>query len=138
MTTTPNSAITPQKPVAGSAKCTAANTNYATPTAAVQLVASTSMANGARFTSVKALALATVTATELQLYVSPDNGTTFQFFDSALMSAYTVAQTTAQTKIDFGYSDSNPLFLQAGESLYCAIGVALATGIEFRAAGGAY
>lgn len=138
MTVTANSAITPQTPVTGNALCTAANTNYATPTAAVSLIASAAIPNGARVTSITALALATVTATELQLYSSPDNGTTFKFLKSILMAAYTVAQTTAQTQIDFGYADAAPLFLKAGESLYVAIGVALATGIQVRAHGGAY
>jgi hypothetical protein len=53
------------------------------------------------------------------------------------MGAYTVAQTTAQTAIDFGYSDTAPLILAAGESLYAGIGVSN-TGIVFRAEGGAY
>lgn len=136
MAVTANSIVTPQTPLAGNALCTSANTNYAVPTAAVALIPT--QTNGARITRLFALALATVTATELQIYVSPDGGTTKKFIDSALMSAYTVAQTTKQPKVDFGFSDSAPLLLAAGESLYAAIGVALATGIMFRAEGSSY
>jgi len=134
MAGTPNSAITPQTVVTGSALCTAANTNYAAPTTPVQLLAG--QTNGARLTSVTAMALATVTATELQLYKY--DGVTYKFIKSVLMAAYTVAQTTAQTQVDFGYSDSGPLFLAANEQLVVAIGVSLATGIRFHCQGGAY
>lgn len=134
MAGTPNSAITPQTVVTGSALCVTANTNYATPTAPVQLLAG--QTNGARITSVTALALATVTATELQLYKY--DGVTYKFIKSVLMAAYTVAQTTNQPQVDFGYSDSAPLFLGPNEQLVVAIGVALASGIRFHCHGGAY
>jgi hypothetical protein len=134
MAVTPNSIVTPQTVVSGTALCTSANTNYASPTAVVQLL--TAQTNGARITSITALALTTVTATELQLYKY--DGTTYKFIKSVLMSAYTVAQTTAQSQTDFGYTDSNPLFLSSTDQLYVGIGVALATGIRFHAYGGAY
>lgn len=131
-----NSILTPGKPLSGTAVVTTANTNYTdTPTNTVELIPT--QTKGARITSVKALARATPTATELQLYVSPDGGTTKRFINSTLMAAYTVAQTTAQTEIDLGYTDALPLILQAGESLYAGIGVSN-TGIVFRAEGGAY
>jgi hypothetical protein len=94
--------------------------------------------NGVRLTSLTALARATVTATELQLYISNDGGTTKRLIQSRLMPAYTVAGTTGQTAVDFGFSDSNPLFLSASDTLYVAIGVTLAGGIVFRAAGTGY
>lgn len=53
------------------------------------------------------------------------------------MAAYTVAQTTRQTKATFGLSEAEPLILAAGESLYAVIGVTN-MGIVFRAEGGAY
>lgn len=134
MTVTANSIVTPQTIVSGSALATGANSNYATPANAVQLLAAQS--NGARITSITALALATVTATELQLFKY--DGTTYKFIKSVLMSAYTVAQTTGQTQVDFGYSDANPLFLAPTDQLYVAIGVALAAGVRFHCAGGAY
>ena len=94
-------------------------------------------ANGARITRLTALARATNTATELQLYVSNDGGTTKRLIRSILMAAYTVAQTTKQTEADFGFSDTSPLILQAGEQLWLATGVTN-TGIVGRAEGGAY
>jgi hypothetical protein len=105
-------------------------------TAVLAQLARTS-ANGARITRLTALARATNTATELQLYVSNDGGTTKRLIRSVLMAAYTVAQTTGQTATDFGYSDSSPLILNASETLYVAIGVTN-TGIVFRAEGFGY
>jgi len=94
--------------------------------------------NGVRITRLTALARATVGATELQLYVSNDGGTTKRFIRSVLMPAYTVVQNTGQTAIDFSYSESNPLILNASETLYVGIGVTLASGIVFRAEGFSY
>jgi hypothetical protein len=93
--------------------------------------------NGARITRLTALARATNTATELQLYVSPDGGTTKRFIKSVLLPAYTVAATTAQTGADFGYTDSSPLLLAPNETLYVGISVSN-TGIVFDAQGLAY
>jgi hypothetical protein len=136
MAVTPNSIITPQTPLTAIAVVTTANSVYNdTPTNTVQLLAS--QTNGCRITKITALARATVTATELQLFVSSDGGTTKRFIDSKLMPAYTVAQTTQQSKADFGFSETNPLFLLPGESLWAGIGVTN-TGIVFRAEGFAY
>jgi hypothetical protein len=93
--------------------------------------------NGARISRLTALARATNTATELQLYVSPDGGTTKRFIKSVLLPAYTVAATTAQTGGDFGYTDSSPLLLAPNETLYVGISVSN-TGIVFDAQGFAY
>ena len=136
MAVTGNNIVTPQTPIAATAVATTANTTYTdTPTNTVQLLAA--QANGARMQKLTALARATVTATELQLYVSSDGGTTKRFINSKLMAAYTVAATTAQTAIDFGYTDAAPLILSSAESLWVAIGVTN-TGIVFRAEGYAY
>lgn len=136
MAVTPNSIVTPQTPIAATAVATTANTTYTdSPTNTVQLLAA--QTNGARMQKITALARATVTATELQLYVSSDGGTTKRFILSKLMAAYTVAATTAQTAIDFGYTDAAPLILSSTESLWVAIGVSN-TGIVFRAEGYAY
>lgn len=136
MAVTANSIITPQTPLAATAVVTTANSTYTdTPTNTVQLLGSST--NGARVTKLTALARATNTATELQLYTSPDGGTTKRLVDSKLMAAYTVAQTTGQAKTDFGFSESAPLILQAGESLWVGIGVSN-TGVVFRAEGFAY
>jgi hypothetical protein len=93
--------------------------------------------NGARISRLTALARATNTATELQLYVSPDGGATKRFIKSVLLAAYTVAATTAQTGGDFGYTDSSPLLLAPNETLYVGISVTN-TGIVFDAQGSAY
>lgn len=105
-------------------------------TAVLAQLARTS-ANGARITRLTALARATNTATELQLYVSNDGGTTKRLIRSILMAAYTVAQTTGQTAVDMGYSDSAPLILGASDTLYVGIGVTN-TGVVFRAEGFGY
>lgn len=131
-----NALVTPQKPIAYCCVCTTSNNAYTdTPNNAVELVPA--QTKGARITKITALARATNTATELQLFTSTDSGTTKKFVDSVLMAPYTVAQTTKQTKASFGVGDSDPLILAAGESLYAAIGVNN-TGIVFRAEGGGY
>lgn len=136
MAVTANSIITPQTPLAATAVATTANTTYTdSPTNTVLLLAA--QTNGCRITRINALARATVTATELQLYVSADSGTTKKLINSTVMAAYTVAATTAQTEIDLGYSETSPLILMSTESLYIGIGVTN-TGILFRAEGFAY
>lgn len=131
-----NALVTPQKPIAYSCVCTTSNNAYGdSPNNAVELVPSQS--KGCRLTKITALARATNTATELQLFTSSDSGTTKKLVDSAVMAAYTVAQTTKQTKTSFGLSESEPLVLAAGESLYACIGVSN-TGVVFRAEGGGY
>ena len=149
MPLTYNSLLTPQKPAALTAVATTANTNYTdTPTNMVEFLPANGNTiaveypNGLRLSSLKALARATPTATELQLFVSDAAGAVKRFISSTLMAAYTVAQTTGQTEVDFTYgasaiSDSNPLILAAGERLWFAIGVTN-TGIVARAEGGAY
>ena len=132
MPVTANSIITPQTLKSATAVCAAANSTYSdTPTNSQVLV--TAGANGARLTKITALARATVTATELQLYRDGDGtGTLKRLFASKLMAAYTVAQTTANAATDFGFSDANPVILAAGEKIYAAIGVSN-TGIVFAA-----
>src|SRR5205085_4220395 len=121
MAVTPNSIVTPQGPVAGTAKCTGANTNYDAPTASVVLLPTQN--NGARITKVTVQSNSTNSATDLQLYASPDGGTTKRLIATKLLAAYTLSQTAVQTPVDFGFSDTAPLMLGAGESLYAAIGV---------------
>lgn len=136
MAVTANSIVTPQTPIGATAVATTANTTYTdSPTNSVQLLAA--QTNGARIQKITALARATNTATECQLYVSADGGTTKRFIKSVLMSAYTVAATTGQTGADFGYTDPSPLILSSSESLWVAIGVTN-TGVVFRAEGYAY
>lgn len=93
--------------------------------------------NGVRISRLTAFARATNTATECQLFVSQDGGTTRRFIRSVLLPAYTVATTTAQTGGDFGYSDASPLLLGPNDTLYVGISVTN-TGIVFNAQGLAY
>ncbi len=93
--------------------------------------------NGARISRLTSLARATNTATECQLFVSHDGGTTKRFIKSVLLPAYTVATTTAQTGADFGYSDAAPLPLGPNDTLYVGISVTN-TGVVFNAQGLAY
>lgn len=122
MAVTPNSIVTPQAPKSQSAALsTSANTNYTAPTNTTKVM--TAGSNGARLTRLAAIPCATVTATQIQLFRSPDAGTTKRFVRSALMSAYTMAQTTLCAQTDFGFSDANPLILGPSEELYIAVGV---------------
>ena len=123
MAVTPNSIVTPQTPQATNVGLsTTANTAYTAPTNTTLVL--TAGANGARLTKLKAIPCATVTATQIQLFRSTDAGTTRRFTNSALMAAYTMAQTTAAPQTDFGYADATPLILQPNEQLYMAVGVA--------------
>jgi hypothetical protein len=136
MPVTANSIITPQTPLTGTAVATTANTTYTdTPTNTVQLLAG--QTNGARVTKITALARATNSATELQLYASTDGGTTKRFIKSVLLASYSVSTSTAQTGGDFLYTENSPLVLAANESLWVGISVSN-TGIVFRAEGFAY
>ena len=137
MTTTPNSIITPQAIKSGTAVATTANATYSdSPTNCVVLM--TSGTNGSRVTKISAIARATVTITELQLYRDGDgSGTSKRLFNSRQMAAYTVAQTTGNTPTDFGYSDASPMLLAPGEKIYAAIGVSNA-GVVFNAEWGDY
>lgn len=133
MAVTPNSIVTTQTVNTAQAVCTAAKTTYGDATNAVLLF--TAGANGSLVKRISALARATVSATQLQLYKSAD-GITLQLVDVALMPAYTMAATTAQSKATFpDYTATDPLRLEAGERLYVGIGVALAGGVVFSAEG---
>ena len=136
MAVTGNNVITPQTPKSGVAVCTTANSTYSdTPTNTQKLL--TAGPNGARVTKITALARATNTAMELQLYVSYDAGTTKKLINSRQMAAYTVAQTTGQTPTDFGYSEDAAMILSANAELYVAIGVSN-TGVVFAVEWGDY
>jgi H+/gluconate symporter-like permease len=123
-----------QTPKTATAVATAAVSGLGTdaPTGAVLL--GTAGAEGAIVTRLMALPRATVTASSLVLFLSKDGGTTLRLIDSELMAAHTVAATTAIPETAFGnISDSNPLRLEAGDSLYVGSQVALAAGIVFAA-----
>lgn len=131
MTVTANSIVTPQAVKTANAVCTAAKTTYSDSTNAVKII--TAGANGSVLYGLKALPRATVTATQLQLYRSPDNGTTMYLLNSALMAAYTMANTTAAPATDFGYTETNPLRIGSSDTLWVGAAVALVGGISFDA-----
>jgi hypothetical protein len=140
-----NSLVSPQFPVALTGVATAVHSSYLDNcTHTVEMLPASGAAisayapRGMRLTKITALCRATIAATELQLYVADSTGATKRFINSTLMALYTVAQNTGQTEIDLGFSETNPLILSAGERLYCGIGVALASGVVFRAEGGGY
>lgn len=123
-----------QTPKNASAVVTAAAGSITTdaPTSTVLLL--TAGTDGAILTRLSAIPRATVTASSLLLYTSSDSGTTQRLIDSALMAALTVATTTAITTTSFSnYTETAPLRLAAGERLYVASQVALASGIVFKA-----
>lgn len=109
---------------------TAAKTTYNDAANAVKLCdAGTS---GSLLKALSAVPRATVAATMLQLYRSPDNGTTLELIDAELMAAHTVAATTKIPKTKFSdVTDATPIRLAAGASLWVGIAVALAGGVVF-------
>lgn len=131
MAVTPNAVVTAQALKTKSVVCTAAKTTYNDATSAVLLC--TAGANGSILYGLSAIPRATVTATQLQLFRSPDGGVTLNLITTALMAAYTMVQTTQAAKTLFEFTETAALRLAAGDSLYVGIGVALAGGIVFDA-----
>lgn len=131
MAVTPNSIVTAQAVKSASAVATAAKTTLSDSTNAVKLL--TPGANGSVLYGLKALARATVTATKVQLYRSPDNGTTMNLIATTVMAAYTMTNTDAQAVTDFGYTETSPLRVAVGDTLWIGASVALAGGIVFDA-----
>lgn len=102
------------------------------PTNTVELL--TAGADGALVTRLTAMPRATVTASNLLLFLQKSGQTTKRLIDSELMSAHTVAATTAIPETVFAnVSDSTPMRLEAGDKLFVASQVALASGVVFAA-----
>jgi len=103
-----------------------------TPTDVVLLA--TIGAEGALLTRLTAIPRATVTPSSLRLFISKTDETGCVLRSSALMAAYTVADTTAIPVTTFeAFTESAPLRLEAGDKLYVGSAVALAEGIVFNA-----
>ncbi len=135
MTVSANSIITPQTPFSRTAIAATAETAFTAPTNVVTLLSEADNTNGARFTRLIAIPRATVgTAINCQLYVF--TGSTYTLIDSALMATVTPGASVANAKVDFGYSEDNPLILRAGYGLAVAVG--LSVSCVFRAEGGLY
>lgn len=132
MSVTRNQIVTTQAQDTDHATCINAKSTYSDLTNAVLLT--TAGANGSIITRLTAMPRATVTATQLQLYVCKASAPTVPYLiNSALMAAYTMAQTTAAPVTDLAYSPDSPLKLGPGDLLYCAIGVSLSGGVVFEA-----
>lgn len=132
MAVAPNSIVTPQAPKSASINLPsgATNTTYTTsPTNSVLLV--TAGSNGARLTKLQAIPTATVgTANQVQMFRDAGTAGASKFFaDSVLMAIYTMAQNTEAPTTDFGYSDDNPLILQANERIYMAQGQSVSVNV---------
>ena len=109
---------------------TAAKTTYDDNTNAVKIADAGT--NGSILTALHATPRATATASNLQLYVSPDNGTTMHLVETVLMEAHTVATDTAIPSTLFEKpSLTTPIFFENGSSLWVGAAVALADGVVF-------
>lgn len=100
----------------------------------------TAGADGALLTELSALALATVTASQLVVWSSVDSGVTKAAVMTALMPAYTMSATTQNVPTTFKHSDNTtaisetaPYRMRAGEQLYIGTLVTSASGIMFNA-----
>lgn len=131
MTTTPNAIIMSQALKAKNAIATAAKTTYNDAAGAVKLC--DAGANGSILYGLTCVPRATTAAiSAVQLFRSPDNGTTLYFVKSVLSTpAYTFATTTVPPVADFGYSETAPLRLMIGDSLWVGAATALAGGYSF-------
>ena len=125
--------VTPQQVKNAYQVCDTANTDLDDSPGVNVLLLLTAGASGAVVYGLKATPRATVTATRLELYLSKDGGTTKRLIKSVLMSAHTVATTTAIPSTDFGFTETAPYRLAATDRLYVGIGVTLAGGIVFDA-----
>ena len=74
------------------------------------------------------MARATTTANRLKIYIAKSaTPTVLALVKNKLMAATTVSETVEPAAIDFGYDDTAPLKLEAGDKLYVAGGVANTT-----------
>lgn len=122
MAVTPNAIVTPQTPKSGFAALTTANTTFSTTPTNTQLIV-TAGANGARLTRLEFIPLENVTANALQWYRSTDAGATKYLAGMATGGTDTVSGTDPATTVNSGYSDNNPMILQANERVYVATGI---------------
>ena len=90
---------------------------------------------GGLIKSVTALPRATVSASQLLIFSSLDNGATIDLRLSALMAAFTMGASAAVPVTDFGLTEDAVLRVAAGERLWAASAQALAAGIVFNVAG---
>lgn len=127
-----NTAVFAQNPRTVDAVVTAAMGSVTTDAPTNLALLATAGPNGAIVTRLAAIPRATVTASNLGLFISHDGGVTMRPKDSVTMVAQTVNTTSGTTKTYFGdYSETTPLRLGPNDRLYCGSQVALAGGIVF-------
>lgn len=135
MAVSQNKVVTTQVVATDLAVCTAACTTYGDTANKVLLI--TAGPDGSLVYRIRATPRATVTATQLQYYLSKDGGATLSLIGTELMSAYTMAATTKAPTTDWSQiSEDAPMRLAGGatpDRIYVAIGVALAGGVVFEA-----
>lgn len=124
-----------QKYKTGAAVVTAALAGIGTSTVTGAVLLATAGVNGSLVSKLTAIPRATVGASSLVLFlVKASAPTVYNLIDSELMTAYTLAATTAIPETVFGnISPTTPLRLEAGDMLYVGSQVALASGIVFYA-----
>lgn len=107
------------------------NLDSDTPVGVQELV--TAGPEGCIVTSLTAMPRATVTAMALHIFISKDDGATLRLVNSARLDAHTSSATTAMPVVDFEFTETEPMRLEAGDQLYVGAGVAAAGGIVFAA-----
>lgn len=123
MAVSQNKFISPQTLKSNAVGVATANTTFTTsPTNTGLLI--TAGLDGARVTRIIAIPLENVTANNLQLYREKAASSSKFMFANQTGGTDTVSGTDGATVIDFGYSDTNPLMLEAGEKVYVATGIA--------------
>lgn len=123
---TANSIVTPQTPKSAYKIYATAQATYpptTNPTNTVLLL--TAGVAGARLTRLYAMPQeSTAAAFIVQYFRSLDTGTTKFWAGSVLGTNDTVSSTDVPIPLDFGFSDSNPMILSAGEQIYVAPSIA--------------
>lgn len=131
MPVTPNNIITPQTVATNVLRPSAANTDFVGGNNA--FILATAGPNGARVTRVWAIPTVTIAAEQVQLFFEATGGVVSALLRCLQMPAFTLTTAALVPKIDFGFSDANPLILAPLEKLKVGIGVLASGPIWFRA-----
>jgi len=126
MATTANSIITPQTPKSAYVIYATAQTVFPPTTSPANTsLLLTAGANGGRLTRLYAMPHeSTAAAGVVFFYRSNDGGATKYWSGAAPVSNDTVTTTDGPLTLDFGFSDDNPMILQANEKIYVAPSIA--------------
>lgn len=128
MAVTANSIVTPQTPKSAAVSYATAQATYPpTTTPANTTLLLTAGTNGGRLTRLTALPQETTgAACIVQAFrdVGTAGASKYMFATVASASSDTVSATDAPIPLDFGFSDDNPMLLQANEKIYVAPSIA--------------